>query len=196
MNARQLIEVVTSTTTAEASQSFDTEQFRKAIQVELQATRDLEDAKEKAWANLMADPQYYERHSQRRQSMGLPRETPVTPRTPRTVQRLRTTEAKDKCPLKPPPEGEFDDYEVAVGAEVEKEHTTDPKAAKTIAKHHIAAPGGSDYYTGDLKKIEPDEIKHAEMKVKRQPLWRGKKLMTPTMMALPPSTSSPSGMPG
>jgi len=180
MKARQLLEVVTQS--RERDLPFDTEMWRKGIRNELQRTGgDLEAAKEAAYQNLLADPQHYERHGHVRQRAGLPEQPPTR----------RYGEAK--CPIKPPPKGELDPFEVAVGREVEKEHTTDPDTAEIIGKQHIGAPGGSGYYTKKLKKIEPDEVEAAIAKVKRQPLFKGKKLV---MMALPPSTSTPSGMPG
>jgi hypothetical protein len=198
LKAQDLLEVATATTFPERQAEVDTEMLRKGIQHELQTTGDLEAAKENAWLNLLNDPDYYERAGQRRVAYGLPPEPPIRrpqPQTrPKTRQRLRAVEARADQKLKAPPEGEFDPLEVAVGTEVEKEHTTSPKTASTIAKQHLAEPGNRRYYTRELPKIEP-EIRDTVAKIRNRPLWK----TTPkgiTLMALPQSNSAPSGMPG
>ena len=49
------------------------------------------------------------------------------------------------------PDIDYDPEQVKMGIEVEKEHTTDPKVAETIARHHLAED--PKYYT-KLKKME------------------------------------------
>jgi hypothetical protein len=49
------------------------------------------------------------------------------------------------------PDSKFDPKELAAGIEVEKEHTNNPKIAKSIAKDHLSEI--KDYYTR-LKKME------------------------------------------
>jgi hypothetical protein len=44
-------------------------------------------------------------------------------------------------------EVKYDPDEVAMGIEVEKEHTKDPKEAEKIAKDHLREPGNSRYYS-------------------------------------------------
>lgn len=39
------------------------------------------------------------------------------------------------------PDSAFDPQELAMGIEVEMEHTTDPETAKCIAKHHLVEEG-------------------------------------------------------
>lgn len=51
------------------------------------------------------------------------------------------------------PDSKFDAKELAMGIEVEKEHTDNPAIAKEIAKDHLAEL--PDYYTR-LKKMEED----------------------------------------
>jgi len=49
------------------------------------------------------------------------------------------------------PDNEFDPAELAMGIEVEKEHTDNPETSKAIAKDHLAEL--PDYYTR-LKQME------------------------------------------
>lgn len=46
---------------------------------------------------------------------------------------------------------DYDPTQLKMGVEVEKEHTTNPKIAEIIAKHHLAED--PEYYT-KLKKME------------------------------------------
>jgi hypothetical protein len=186
LKAHDLLEVATSTGFPERQAEVDTEMLRRGIQTELQSAGDLDTAKERAWFNLLNDPSHYERVGQHRQSYGLPAVPPVRSR--------RAVESKADKLLKPPPKGEFDPLDVAVGTEVEKEHTTSPKAANTIARQHLAEPGNKHYYTRELPKIEPD-VRGTISKVKNRPLWKTTAKGV-TLMALPQSTSTPSGMPG
>lgn len=47
---------------------------------------------------------------------------------------------------------EYDPEELAIGIDVEKEHTTNEKLAKVIAKQHLAE---DPKYYSKLKKIDP-----------------------------------------
>ena len=49
---------------------------------------------------------------------------------------------------------DYDPEQLRLGIETEQEHTTDPKIAEIIAKHHLAEL--PDYYTR-LKKMEQNE---------------------------------------
>lgn len=51
------------------------------------------------------------------------------------------------------PDSKFDSNELAMGIEIEKEHTNDEAIAKEIAKDHLAEL--PDYYTR-LKKMEEE----------------------------------------
>ena len=55
------------------------------------------------------------------------------------------------------PDSQFNPKELAMGIEVEKEHTDNPVWAKIIAKAHLSEKGSERYYTA-LKKME-DELK-------------------------------------
>lgn len=48
---------------------------------------------------------------------------------------------------------EYDENELKMGIEVEKEHTNDPEVAEIIAKHHLAS---NPKYYSDLEKSEID----------------------------------------
>lgn len=50
---------------------------------------------------------------------------------------------------------DFDPNELAMGIEIEKEHSDDPVIRKAIAKDHLSEPGMEDYYTR-LKKMEKE----------------------------------------
>lgn len=59
------------------------------------------------------------------------------------------------------PDEKFDTNELAMGIEVEKEHTDNPSIAKEIAKDHLAEL--PDYYTR-LKKMEEEGKKELKSK--------------------------------
>lgn len=61
------------------------------------------------------------------------------------------------------PDDKFDSKELAMGIEVEKEHTNFPEIAKIIAKDHLSEPGLEDYYTR-LKKMEEEAKKEKGIK--------------------------------
>lgn len=61
------------------------------------------------------------------------------------------------------PDSEYDAKELAMGIEVEHEHTKNNIIAKLICKDHLAEPGAEHYYT-DLKKMEKKEKEKIEKK--------------------------------
>ncbi len=78
----------------------------------------------------------------------------------RIAQRMRRA-SQDKLSLesiKPAPKGPFNKAELERGTEEEKEHTTDPQTARTIAKHHLkpqGPPREQNYYRKLKKYVEP-----------------------------------------
>lgn len=60
-------------------------------------------------------------------------------------------------------DSEFDQKELEMGIEVEREHSDNLEICKAIAKDHLSEPGLKDYYTR-LKKMEEEAKKENGIK--------------------------------
>lgn len=52
------------------------------------------------------------------------------------------------------PDDQFNQEQLKIGTEIEKEHTDDAEEAKSIAKDHLSEPGMENKYYTELIKME------------------------------------------
>lgn len=141
----------------------DAVDLRSAIRKEMQSdpSLDLETAKERAWQRLQAE---------RRQKAAS------------ALKRYHPVQFGEAYGLKPAPKGPFNKQQLRMGKEEEREHTTDPKIAEIIAKHHLkpagknTPPSKQNYYSKLRKYVEPGRTRTKAL-----------------LLAFAPSSSTPGG---